>query len=224
MKRAHVLIILLSFAVWFSLTACSSKSSQYIAESISQSGINTTDAKEIAESSARLKRFRSFLRDEISSESKTEGARYLRDFCNCVVPGETEDEIRYALFDMTGDGQPELHVLTDISYSIHTIESDQLITWYQGDRHNRPLNNRAILQKVESTGTHYAYVVLDSNGKEVFCVGFSSPPGPKYKYLFDTGGDEIELSKSDWDRLTEPMLSIGSDKIDWKDIKDLDKE
>ena len=30
------------------------------------------------------------------------------------------------MFDMTNDGIPELHVLTDISYSVHTVEGKKL--------------------------------------------------------------------------------------------------
>ena len=62
--------------------------------------------------------------------------------------------VRYALFDMTNDGIPELHVLTDISYSVHTVEGKKLITWYEGDRYRRPLNNKAILGKTESSETY----------------------------------------------------------------------
>ncbi len=215
MKKTPIFILSLSFVILLSLTACSSKSS------------HTTDIQKTDELSERLKQYKAFLQDEISSETKSDGPYYLRDFCNMVVPEKTEDGIRYTLFDMTGDGLPELHVLTDISYSVHTIENNQLITWYQGDRHNRPLNNRAILQKLESTGTHYAYIVLDNKGEEVFSVGFSEPPGPKFKYLFSTnlsgtGDDDVELSKGDWDKLTKPFLSVGSDKIIWKNISDLD--
>lgn len=128
-----------------------------------------------------------------------------------------EDEIRYALFDMTGNGMPELHVLTDISYSIHTIENNKLITWYEGERYRRPLNNRAIL---ENLGSYYGYIVLDNKGEDVFHCAFLE--GSKNTYLFSTGNEYIELSKSDWDKLTRPFLTIGSDKINWENIGNLD--
>lgn len=232
MKKAHVLIIFLSFTVCLSLTACSSKSSQSQNENSSQNSVNTADVQktdETDELSERLKQYKSFLQDEISSETKSDGPCYLSDFCNCVVPGKTKDGIRYALFDMTGDGLPELHVLTDISYSIHTIENDQLITWYEGDRYCRPLNNGVILEKIESTGIHYGYYFLDSKGEMILCVGFSRPPkGAKkniYKYHFGTGGadspydfNDSVVSKKKWDKLTKPFLAMASDKIIWKNI------
>lgn len=219
MKKVCVLTVL--FAVFLSLTACSLKSSQSSNENSPQNSVNSVDEK-TDELSVRLKQYKSFLKDEISSENGSEGAWYLRNFCNRVVPEETEDGIRYALFDMTGDELPELHVLTDISYSIHTIENNQLITWYRGDRYNRPLNNRAILQKPETAGNVYAYKVLDSKGQEVLCISFAEPLEQPGKCLFGTGDEDIELSKSEWDKLTRPFLTIGSDEIIWKNINDLD--
>lgn len=218
LKRIYVLIVSFVFLGYFLLTACSSKSSQSAIGNSPQSSVNKIDKTY----STRLKQYKSFLQNEIYSETRSDGSWYLRDFCNRVVPGKTEDGIRYALFDMTDDGLPELHVLTDISYSIHTVENNQLVTWYEGDRYNRPLNNRAILQKIVSTGTHYAYMVLNSKGEEILYIGFSEPPGSNGKYLFNTGEDNVELSKSEWEKLTKPFLSIGSDKIIWNDVNNLD--
>lgn len=219
MKKRYIHIIFLSVAIGFFLTACSAKSSGSLNETSSQNNVvNVEKNDETDELGMRLKKYKLFLEDEISSETQSDGSYYLRNFCNSL--GSEEDGVSYALFDMTGDGMPELHVLTDISYSIHTIENDQLITWYEGDRHVRPLNNKAILEKVESTGTHYAYVVLDNRGEEVFCCEFSE--GAKNTCLFSTGDETIELSKSDWDKLTKPFLTVGSDKIVWKKISDLD--
>lgn len=220
MKNARVFTILLLFAVWSSLTACSLKSSQYPSKNGSQNSVNDVSIQKIDETdelSERLEQYKFFLQDKISSETKSDGALYLRDFCNVVVPEETKDGIRYALFDMTGDGLPELHVLTDISYSIHTIENNQLITWYEGDRYRRPLNNRAILEEVHN---YHGYIILDNKGEKVFSCAFVKG-GTKDTNLFTTGGDYIELSESDWDKLIKPFLAIGSDKIIWKNIDNL---
>lgn len=224
MKKVHVLIIFL-FAVCPLLTACSLKNSQSQNENSLKNSVTAASKQktdETDELSERLKQYKSFLQDEISSETKSDDSFYLSDFCNNVDPKETEDGISYALFDMTGDGLPELHVLTDISYSIHTIENNQLITWYEGDRYVRPLNNRAVLEIIEGNGTDYSYSVLDNKGEVVFFVGFAEPPkGSESKYLFSTGGDDIELSKKDWDKLTKPILTIDSDKIIWEKINNL---
>ncbi len=236
MKKLHIYMLFLSFIVCFLLTACSSESSQLTKEnssSNSATAVNIQKTEEADELSERLKQYKAFLQDEISSETKSDGSWSLRDFCNMAVPGKAGTEISYALFDMTGDGLPELHVLTDISYSIHTIQDNQLITWYSGDRYCRPLNNGVILEKIESTGINYGYYFLDGEGEMYLCVGFARPPkGAKkgvYKYYFGTGGansphdyDDIEVSKKQWKKLTKPYLAMSSDKIIWKHITDLD--
>ena len=60
--------------------------------------------------------------------------------------------------------------------------------------------------------------MLDRDGNRVLGIGFSQPPGKSQKYLYDTGSGDVELSKKDWNKLTKPFLSIGSDKIVWKNI------
>lgn len=209
--------ILLLSAVCFLLTACLSN------ENIQQKNETVTDTKgteETDELSVWLKQYKAFLQNRVSSEDKENRESYLlTEYCNCVVPGEMEDGIRYALFDMTGDGMPELHVLTDISYTIHTLENHQLVEWYHGDRYNRPLNNGMILQKAASESGGDAYIVLDSKGVEASCVWFGKS-GDDYR--FSTGGDDIKLSKNQWEKLKKPFLAIGSDKIIWKNIGNLD--
>lgn len=219
-------ILILSVAACFWLTACSLKNSPSADENIPQSSAPAVDAQETEEPEEtdelrkRLEQYKAFLRDEVSSENKKEKQFwYLRDFCNIVVPEETEEGIRYALFDMTGDELPELHVLTDISYSIHTLENDKLVTWYQGDRYNSPLNNGMILWKGSSESAGECYMVLDSKGVEVSSVWFGRSGND---YRFDTGGEYIKLSKSQWEKLKKPFMVIGSDQIVWKNISDID--
>lgn len=216
MKKNYVLIIFLSFIVFHLLTACSSKNRQPANENILQNNTATTDVQKTEETdklNEKLKLYKAFLQNEISSEDKEDKeSHYLRDYCT------EEGGIRYALFDMTGDEIPELHILTDISYSIHTIENNHhLVEWFDGDRYCRPLNNRAILQEVELHDT--GYIVLDNKGEEVLCVSFGKSGND---YRFSTGGDDVKLSKNQWEKLTQPFLAIGSDKIIWKDINNLD--
>ena len=125
--------------------------------------------------------------------------------------------MRYELCDLTGDGLAELHVLTDISYSVHTIEGNRLVEWFDGDRYCRPLDNGAILQQVDSNDT--TYIVLNAKGEEVFWTWFGKSGND---YRFSTGGDDVKLSKSQWEKLTEPFLSIGSDEITWKAYTNID--
>ena len=189
---------------------------------------NTIDASvekaDTDELSICLDKYKLFLQNKICSQSKdgeNDESHFLKDFCNVIPSGKWADEIQYALFDMTGDGVPELHVRTNISYSIHSIKNDDLVTWYEGDRYRKPLNNREILETVESTGISYYYEILDTEGNQVLGIGFSQRPGKYQKYLYDTGNGDVELSKKDWKKLTKAFLSIGSDKIVWKNINEM---
>lgn len=233
MKKYILLFSTVIFCFW--LTACGSKnnpqkSTQFPKEISTKESKNSVDTKKTDEVSERLKQYKSFLQDEISSEDKSGDYFYLRDLCNTVVPEETEDGIQYALYDMTGDGLPELHILTDISYTVHTVKNNRLIIWYQGDRYNRPLNNGMIFRYQESTGIHYVYLILDSNGEEILYVCFSKPSEydkSDVGYIFSTGDDydynrDVELSKEEWKKLTKKFLEMKSDKIIWENIDNLD--
>lgn len=175
--------------------------SQNMEESLSQDSENTEDIQETETLEERLKQYKVFLQDE------------------------TDSEAEYALFDMTGDGLPELHVLAD-GYSIYSIEGGQLVTWYEGDQYERPLNNGTVLRTVDDgADTEYEYIVLNDMGEKV--VSFVFTEGAADRYLICTGdkskrSDYVALSKKQWDKLTKPLLAVGSDQIDWKAIDDLD--
>ena len=61
-------------------------------------------------------------------------------------------------------------------------------------------------------------IVLDNKGEEVFSCAFAK--NQRNICLFSNGEDYIKLSKRKWEKLTSPFLSIGSDKINWKNIND----
>ena len=212
MKRNYVLVIFLSVIAFNLLTSCSLKNCQPANENIPQNNTAATNAPKPEETdklNEKLKLYKAFLQNRISSEDKEDKeSYYLKDYWNGAILEESR--IRYALFDMTGDEIPELHILTNISYSIHTIENNHLVKWFGGDRYCRPLNNRAILQEIDN-GT--GYIVLNDKGEEVLCVSFSKSGND---YRFSTGGDDIKLSKKQWEKLTKPFLAIGSDKIIWE--------
>jgi hypothetical protein len=210
LKKKYVFVILL-FAGFLSTV-------YFFYDSIQQKSETSIDThiEEADELNERLKTYNDFLEGEISSEDKEDKEfYYLTDYCNWVDPGKTKDGILYTMFDMTGDGMPELHVITDISYTIHTIENNQLVEWYQGDRHNELLNNGMILQKAASESGGESYIVLDSGGVKVSSIWFGKNGND---YRFSTGGETITLSKNQWKKLKEPFLEIGSDKISWKKI------
>ena len=219
MKKKYTVLILISFAmgVIFSLMLMLPLAEKKLQKSISDDRNNTIT--EMNELSDILRLYNLFLKNEVGSNNKKGESYFLKDYCNNYNKlDKTGNGVRYALFDMTNDGIPELHVLTDISYSVHTVEGKKLITWYEGDRYRRPLNNKAILGKTESSETYYEYIVLDNKGEEVFSCAFAK--NQRNICLFSNGEDYIKLSKRKWGKLTSPFLSIGSDKINWKNIND----
>ena len=219
MKKKYTVLILISFAmgVIFSLMLMLPLAEKKLQKSISDDRNNTIT--EMNELSDILRLYNLFLKNEVGSNNKKGESYFLKDYCNNYNKlDKTGNGVRYALFDMTNDGIPELHVLTDISYSVHTVEGKKLITWYEGDRNRRPLNNKAILGKTESSETYYEYIVLDNKGEEVFSCAFAK--NQRNICLFSNGEDYIKLSKRKWEKLTSPFLSIGSDKINWKNIND----
>ena len=219
MKKKYTVLILISFAmgVIFSLMLMLPLEEKKLQKSISDDRNNTIT--EMNELSDILRLYNLFLKNEVGSNNKKGESYFLEDYCNNYNKlDKTGNGVRYALFDMTNDGIPELHVLTDISYSVHTVEGKKLITWYEGDRYRRPLNNKTILGKTESSETYYEYIVLDNKGEEVFSCAFAK--NQRNICLFSNGEDYIKLSKRKWEKLTSPFLSIGSDKINWKNIND----
>ena len=143
---------------------------------------------------------------------------------NDVFRFETKNDTdynRYALYDMNGDGIPELHVSSVGPYDILTCRDSDLVIWASFWSYSKPLNNGAVL--TEHLGgandrTSYVYMVFDYYGKELLSVTFE-----KYNSNIDGIYDEnsnfffedVEVSKEDWDKLTEKYLSVGIDRIQW---------
>jgi hypothetical protein len=142
---------------------------------------------------------------------------------------EPDFKTYYALFDMNGDGIPELHLRPVVggSYLIFTYLDGQIVLWHSGPDYESPLNNGAILYERDGaapTHINYYYLVLDSNGNETSKVNFS-----KYHSVDESGKTESadydvfmmedkEVSEEEWNSLTKDYLSNSSDLIVWKEI------
>ncbi len=142
---------------------------------------------------------------------------------------EPDFKTYYALFDMNGDGIPELHLrpVAGGSYLIFTYLDGQIVLWHSGPDYESPLNNGAILYERDGaapTHINYYYLVLDSNGNETSKVNFS-----KYHSVDESGKTESadydvfmmedkEVSEEEWKSLTKDYLSNSSDLIVWKEI------
>jgi len=128
---------------------------------------------------------------------------------------------QYALFDMNGDGLPELHVRSVGSYNIFTYNNGNIILWHSDVSYSYPLNNGAILYtRNGGAPSHidYAYTLFDFYGNQIFKIYFSVYDATN-ENNYDENAlfifDEIELSKENWESLTERYLSEKSDLIKW---------
>lgn len=135
----------------------------------------------------------------------------------------------YALFDMNGDGIPELHLRPIVggSYAIFTYLNGKIVLWHDGPDYESPLNNGAILYERDGaapTHINYYYLVLDSDGNEISKVYFS-----KYHSVDESGLTEStdydvfifedkEISEDEWNSLTNEYLSNSSDLIVWNEL------
>ncbi|MDR1550304.1 MAG: hypothetical protein LBT06_17200 [Hungatella sp.] len=149
---------------------------------------------------------------------------------NKIISSEMEIDrnynARYALFDTNGDGLPELHILSQNHYYILSFKDGNLIVWAELTPYYEQLNNRAFLHiRPGGTPLHISsiYIVMDFSGNEMVRIFFE-------KYDIDENGvyddndryffEDVEVSKKDWDTLTEKYLSIGSDQIKWFDYSE----
>ena len=129
----------------------------------------------------------------------------------------------YALFDMNGDGIPELHLRPTAGggYEIFTYRDNQIVLWHANVAYCSPLNDGALLYERPGGApphTNYMYITLDTSGNEIASVEFS-----KYDIVDENGlkvgvrylYEDNDVSKETWDALTKKFLSIKSDLIKW---------
>lgn len=189
---------------------------------------NLTDKN--ADMKNALEMYEEFLRGERDISST-----YCIDYGNRIETKTHEISIKnvdsyatesYALFDMNGDGIPELHLRTNGPYTIITYRNNELVVWSSWWRYAMPLNNGTILNAVEGSGPphiSYAYIVNDFYGNEVLRISFDKGD-IDYDGDYDENDDyifeNVKVSKDYWDKLTEKYLSIGSDKIEWFSYSD----
>lgn len=200
-KKFLVLLILLPI-----LSGCALKQSQ--------TTLQNEDASEKA-----LLLYEEFLNGSINAKNDDNSINI-----NDIFRFDDEEQSKYnqyALFDMNGDGLPELHVRSVDSYDIFIYNNGNIILWHSDVSYSYPLNNGAILY-IRNGGApshiNYAYTLFDFYGNQIFKIYFSvydSTNENNYDenalFIFD----EVKLSKENWDSLTERYLSIKSDLIKW---------
>jgi len=131
---------------------------------------------------------------------------------------------RYALFDMNGDGIPELHVRSSGPYEIISYRDGELVPWESFWSYSKPLNNGALLSERPGGANStiaYAYSVFDSYGSEQLCVRFEKA-NPNDDGAYDENSDyffeDVKVSMDEWNALTGKYLSVGSDEIEWMSL------
>ena len=134
--------------------------------------------------------------------------------------------IRYAHFDMNGDGIPELHIVANGIYRILSCRDGELVVWAAPGIDAKPLENGAVLgTRDEGYCIRYWYEEYDFSGNVQLRIDFGIA-GPNDKGEYDENSayyfEDEQVSKEQWDTLTEPYFSIGSDKIEWIDVEPRD--
>lgn len=133
-----------------------------------------------------------------------------------------------ALFDMNGDGVPELHLrpIAGGGYAIFTYSNGQVVLWHCGPDYESPLNNGAILYEREGaapTHTNYYYAVLNTNGDELSRVDFAKYHSVDGSGQHESAGYDVftfenrAVSEDAWNSMTQEYLSIKSDLIIWNE-------
>lgn len=237
MKHKHFLrntcILLFSTIILFSLNACAqSTTTQATTDTVPVSSelikVNSEKSSDNSSADDALAAYKKFLAGSINAQDLkheiSDGVIKIK-----ALSLEPDFKTYYALFDMNGDGIPELHLRPVVggSYLIFTYLDEQIVFWHTGPDYESPLNNGAILYERDGaapTHINYYYLVLDSNGNETMKVNFS-----KYHSVDESGKTESadydvfmmedkEVSEEEWNSLTKDYLSNSSDLIVWKEI------
>lgn len=194
----------------------------------SESNVSSSKSNESPANEEALAAYKKFLAGSMNAQDLkqeiSDGVVKIKD-----ISLEPDFKTYYALFDMNGDGIPELHLRPVVggSYLIFTYLDGQIVLWHSGPDYESPLNNGAILYERDGaapTHINYYYLVLDSNGNETSKVNFS-----KYHSVDESGKTESadydvfmmedkEVSEEEWNSLTKDYLSNSSDLIVWKEI------
>lgn len=172
-----------------------------------------------------------FLDGEVSVEYEGE---VLNTFILGVPKGEPEKRasILYSLFDVNGDGSPELILAFARQYLYLSVEDEELFVW-RFVFSNFPLH---ITERKEHISQAWAGIVggeesyncylLDYSGNEIFNLNFS-----RYDYSQDGNFDDkdeytfagVRVSREQWMQLTRKYLYTDEagneqikDEIEWK--------
>lgn len=126
----------------------------------------------------------------------------------------------YAFYDMNEDGMPELltrHGGNDDVYIFSCIDGELSLWWtdeyWSGG--SEVLNNGDILHS--SYDAYFSYLILDEEGEVVKEISFGKSDHDNAEtrkgFYFD---EEEDLPEEEWNERTKPLLSVGSEQIEWQ--------
>ena len=197
-------------------------------ESSANNGDSSANNKESFAYNDALAAYDNFLKGTISAQDLkheiSDGVVTIKD-----ISLEPDLKTYYALFDMNGDGIPELHLRPVVGggYVIFTYLDGQIVLWHNGPDYESPLNNGAILYERDGaapTHINYYYLVLDSDGNEISKIYFSKYHSVDKSGLTESAEYDVfifedkEVSEDEWNSLTHEYLSNSSDLIVWNEV------
>ena len=136
--------------------------------------------------------------------------------------GNHPENNQYAIYDMNGDDIPELLIKTATTLDIFWIKDAKVTLWHQSSNYTEPLNTMALLEEKKGAApehTDYRYSVLSYQGEEIFAIAFSEYSATEFQGTYFSEKyfiNNTEVTQEVYQSLAEPLLAIGTDKIQWK--------
>ncbi len=207
MKKIALLLLTIIF-----LTACDTKSPDTNSNAKNSNALTKeflkTDSSKEQEYNAAIKTYNEFLSGEADAINKDNNDTF--DINTVLDDKSGLDHINYAIFDLTGDGIPELLTFSG-QYYIYSYQNGSVVFWLAaGNNLHGPvdfLENGAIFCTLNTTGIFYRYMTFDSDGN-LSEINFASPPasdnGVEYPYYFNNK----EVSENEWADLTKEYFSL----------------
>ena len=159
--------------------------------------------------------FEAYLKGEISATDGSE-KRYVYQH-TCISDGK-EGIDTYALYDVTGDGVPELH-LKSMSYEILMCQKRELVTIYESGTNGQHgpitlLENGAMFEEHTTFETMYTYTTFDSDGTtnktEFGLLEYEDETQSEYWF----GDSNKKVTKQEFDELTKDIFAAAEKKAE----------
>jgi|GEM_PF-1888851 len=255
MKKTNLLICILSVCLLLTAFAgCKQEAAESTPESIAESAVEQETSTSQPSTSEiivytendpmyieALVAYEEFLRGERPFNSRTADTPLLyitemeQVHFTVMEYEEVERRVTYALYDMNGDGIPELHLTGFNGYLALTYYNNELISWFHGGTSGSshsyyPTESGNVLYiRPGAAPPHitYQYLILNYFGREIERIYFA-------KYDVNMDGEYTEtdanvdrretdayyfedeqVTKAEWDELTEEYFADSIDFLEW---------